>query len=154
MACPVVSKFSFHIQSPFIFIITAEGSSCPFLLRKGVSKNLWQESFPEKQVTLVRPIPVLALPMALSQVKTPSSQWRHPAPSMGWHQALSYTVVPGKDGSRFIFLSSKTKQQTLPFILLQINFIFLKGRLLNHLDRGTWERPAEQHEHCAFLFLL
>lgn len=51
----------------------------------------------------------------------------------------------------FIFLSSKINQQTC-VCLLQVNFIFHKGCLLNCCDIYAWQWPAEEHI-CFVVFL-
>lgn len=58
----------FSYSSPFIFIITAEGSSCPLLLRKGVHKSLDEDSSPAQQVALVH---AMRVPRACSAPAQP-----------------------------------------------------------------------------------
>lgn len=147
MASLVVSKFSFHIQIHSYLLLQLKGvAALSFLEKKSVKIFDKSPSQKNKRHLCIPP-----------QCWVCQRLWARPKPlpasgdsqHLPWadHQALSYTVVPGKDGPCFIFFSSKTKQQTLAFILLQIKFIFLNGHLLNHFDRGTWERPAEQCEH-------
>lgn len=53
----------------------------------------------------------------------------------------------------FSFYLSQQQDKAANLCLLQVNFIFLNGCLLNHFDSSAWEQPAEEHK-CSVLFKI